>query len=171
MALQKWAAPAGSPLLTTLTTTGPSTNPISKTVDYATDGDLIPGTEIHVVARGRLTTTGSPTLAWGFGALGLDPLSGFNLSSTGNTAAVAANVTNQLWMIEGRYTVNGAGDEQLYWFKTTGLFATDLEQMGVTSGIGVGATWGVVFAWDSVAADADAGDTISIEQASALWIG
>lgn len=169
MALQKWAAPAGSPLLATATVAGDPGNQSLAGIDYlayASDGDIAIGATLKAHMAGTLTTTGAPTAAVVLGLFGL-PLDSVNATPSG--------VTDRPWYVDATATVrsvDAAGTRTIsYSYRIVGLFATDVVAVGTTTaGSGVGAL-GLVAGWDSGTDDADSGDIINIIVADALWIG
>lgn len=166
MALQKWAAPAGSPLLSALTDTGPAGSfAATYSQTFASTADIAVGATLKIFAAGTVTTTGTPTLAWD--ALGL----GGGLTT--QTLVSPANVTGQEWTIEATITLRSLSGSQgvfVHDIRVSGLSATAVHEIGtVTANISASLNVGVN--WDSTANDADSGDIITMELCDALWIG
>lgn len=171
MALQKWAAPAGSPLLSTQTATGDPGNQVLRSFEqfYASSADTIVGATLKISTAGSLTTTGAPTAS-------------IALSAHGATLLVlvptaAAGATGQLWTCEATVITRGfdsAGNMSIaYWYRIAGLSASDLTGVGtvISSSSGAFSSWTFNIGWDATADDADSGDIITVEAADALWIG
>lgn len=167
MALQKWAAPAGSPLLSTLTDTGPAgTFAASYSQTFAATSDIAVGAVAKIFAAGTITTTGTPTAVWTVNAFGAGPADQTIVAPTG--------VTGQKWTIEGTIVLRSLSGSSsgtfAYDIRIVGLGAADVHLIG-TQTTNISGSFSVAVNWDSNANDADAGDIITIDLADALWIG
>lgn len=167
MANDRWTAPSASPLTTALTIAGPSDfNRYGLDPSWG-GGDVPIGQSQRFVAHGTITTTGARTLALEtFGFSGRAPYSQFGPSGL-KTAVTAAGVTNQPWFVEYVETMasyNGTTSVVSWFLKTTWLFGVDTMESGIASTSTTAPFQQISFklGWDSVANDATAGDSFTI---------
>lgn len=165
MALQKWAAPAGSPLISTVTLTGsPGSQPDGgPSVTFGAAGDIAVGAVVRLSAHGVITTTGAPTMYLGVGAMGAEP------TALNGTFTAPTGVTAQPWRIDLLVSYDGAAGRCRA--SVEGLTSADFFVSEVVNIATLSATWTVTIGWDANADDADSGDIIVIHGAVAEWIG
>lgn len=163
MALQKWAAPAGSPLLATRTVTGPNgTSPLDLSVAFGAQGDIAVGAVLRLTAHGLITTTGTPTITF--------TPSLFNVATATFVAPLdaSADLTAQVWHLDMAGTYDGTNIR--YTGTLKGITDADVVFSEVVGPVDVdtyGAFWNLAIDWDT----GDSGDVLIVHGAFAEWIG
>lgn len=161
MANDRWVAPIAE-LLASLSDNGGSLSGTAR-LTWSNVGNLAQRAGTRLTAWGTITTTGSPHLGLKVAALVDGPY-----SSSALERVCPTGVTGQPWAVEYIEYCTDASDtapKTSYRLTTTGLFATDYTESGTYTGTSGGfhviSVFG--FTWETVSADADAGDSITMQ--------
>jgi hypothetical protein len=161
MANDRWVAPIAE-LLAPKTGVGPTG---FAEVNWSNPGvSLSQRVGTRLTAWGTITTTGTPHLILSLGALVNGPVT-FDTSTQIEDLA-PTGVTAQQWRIDYTEYCTDASDtapKVAYVLTVSGLFAATVQRSGVFTGTQALAFGSLQLTWDTVAADADGGDSVTMQ--------